>query len=140
MTRDRMPQDRDPSILLAEVLAGLGRLVKGEVALARAEVKEGLHNLSAELAKIILAVVLAIVALNVLASAAVAALMTAGVSAGPAGLMVGLGLLGVAIAFARSARTKLQMQGWIPGRALRGLGMDAQAIREGLAKKGAQHG
>jgi hypothetical protein len=136
---EREPRDTDPASLMADVIAGLARLVKGEVALARAEAKEGLRTAGAGFVKIALAGVFGIVGLNVLAGAAVAGLVEAGLGAGPAGLIVGLGLLGGALAFALAARSALKMTRLIPDRALRGLQQDAEAVRAGLSNKDVQH-
>jgi Putative Actinobacterial Holin-X, holin superfamily III len=118
--------------LLADITAGLGRLVKGELLLARAEAAEGLKAAGAGLAKIAVAAILALVGLNALAGAAVASLAAAGLGPAWAAVIVGLGLCLVALALAMAGRAALRPRGLLPDRALRGLRRDADAVRQGL--------
>lgn len=118
--------------LLSEIASGLGRLVKGELQLARAEATEGLKAAGSGLAKLVLAAILALVGLNVLAGAAVAGLAAAGLGPAWAGVVVGLALCLLAVAFAVAARTALRLRGILPDLALRGLRRDAEAVRQAL--------
>lgn len=137
--RDHPHREEDPANLLAEVASGLGRLARGELALARAKVKQALHNAGAGLVKAVLAGVLGIVGLNILSGAAVAGLAEAGLGAGPAGLIVALVLLTGALFVGLSARAALRLKGLIPDRALHGLQQDAQAVQAGLTRKEGSH-
>jgi Putative Actinobacterial Holin-X, holin superfamily III len=118
--------------LLAEVTAGLARLVRGELSLARAEATEGLKAAGSGIVKIAAAAVVGLVGLNVLAGAAVAALAAAGLGPAWAALVVGGGLCLVALALALAGKAALRLQGILPNRALRGLRRDAEAVRQGL--------
>jgi hypothetical protein len=137
--RDHLDTRDDPASLLAEVATGLGRLVKGELALARAEAAQGLRTAGAGLIKAAIAAILALVALNVLAGAAAGALAATGMGPGAAGLIVALVLLCGALILALSARASLRLKGLVPDRALRGLRQDAQAVRSGLTGKETPH-
>lgn len=129
----------DPASLLAEAAAGVGRLVKGELQLARAEATVALRRAGGGLVKAALALVLGLVGLNALAGAAVAGLVAAGLGAAAAGLIVALVLIGAAVFLALSARAALRLQGLIPDRALRGLRQDVRAVQSGLGTNEVRH-
>jgi hypothetical protein len=125
--------------LLSEVATGLGRLVKGEMMLAKAEAVEGAKAAVGGLVKIAVAALLALVALNVLAGAAVAALAEAGLGAGWAALLVGLVLIGIAAGLALAGKAALTLRGLWPDRAMRGVRRDAEAVRSALSEEGVRH-
>lgn len=125
--------------LLSEVVAGIGRLVRGELALARAEAADSLKAAGAGVIRIIVAAVLALVGLNVLAGAAVAALATTGMGPVWAALLVGLALCGVAALLLATGRAALQLKGLWPDRAVRGLRRDVAAVRAGLQEEGVKN-
>ncbi|MFC3086011.1 phage holin family protein [Tabrizicola soli] len=125
--------------LLSDVVTGLGRLVKGELMLARAEAGAGLRMAVGGLVKIVLAAILALVGLNVLAGAAVAALAEAGLGAGWAALIVGLALCVLALVLALAGRAALRLRGLWPDRALRGVRRDAEAVRAAISEEGVRH-
>jgi Putative Actinobacterial Holin-X, holin superfamily III len=118
--------------LLAEITAGLGRLVRGELSLARAEAAEGLKAAGSGLVKIAVAAVVGLVGLNVLAGAAVAGLAATGLGPAWAALIVGGGLCLVALGLALAGKAALRLRGIMPNRAFRGLRRDAEAVRQGL--------
>jgi Putative Actinobacterial Holin-X, holin superfamily III len=118
--------------LLAEITAGLGRLVRGELSLARAEAAEGLKAAGSGLVKIAVAAIVGLVGLNVLAGAAVAALAAAGLGPAWAALIVGGALCLVALGLALAGKAALRLRGIMPNRAFRGLRRDAEAVRQGL--------
>jgi hypothetical protein len=128
------PEDQEAGTisLLSEITSGLGRLVKGELLLARAEAAEGLKAAGSGLVKLALAAILGLVGLNVLAGAAVAGLAAAGLGPAWAGVIVGLALCILAVALVIAARTALRLRGILPDRALRGLRRDAEAVRQAL--------
>lgn len=133
MTGDREPEQRSAvTELLSDVAASLGRLVKGELALARIEMAEALRSAAMGVAMGVAAALLALVGLNVAAGAAVAGLAAAGMGTGAAGLLVALVLLGAAAILALSARSALRLRGLWPKRALHGLRRDARALGAGL--------
>jgi hypothetical protein len=128
------PQDGQSGTmsLLSEITSGLGRLVRGELSLARAEAAEGLKAAGSGLVKIAVAAVVGLVGLNVLAGAAVAGLATAGLGPAWAALIVGGALCAVALGLALAGKAALRLRGILPNRALRGLRRDAEAVRQGL--------
>jgi hypothetical protein len=136
------PQTRNQeavSALLSDVAGSLGRLVKGELALAGIEVAEALRAATKGAAKLVAAVVVGLVGLNVAAGAAVAGLAATGMGAGAAGLVVALFLLGVAAVLVLSARSALRLRGLWPKRALHGLRRDARVVRAGLGEGETHH-
>lgn len=136
MSARREEADGGVMSLLSDVAAGVGRLVQGELRLARAEASEGLKAAGSGLVKIGIAAVVGLVGLNVLAGAAVAALAHAGLGPAWAALVVGLGLCAVALGLALAGRAALRLRGLWPDRALRGLRRDAEALRQGLTETG----
>jgi hypothetical protein len=124
---------------MSDVVAGLGRLVKGELLLARAEATQGLKAAGAGLGKIVVAGIIGLVALNALTGAAVAGLAATGMGPAWAGLIVGLVLALVAYGLVASGRAALRLKGLWPDRALRGIRRDAEAVRAGMSGKGAEH-
>ncbi|MDX5351171.1 MAG: phage holin family protein [Paracoccaceae bacterium] len=125
--------------LVSEVVVGLGRLVRGELMLARAEAAEGLRTAAGGLVKIGLAAIFGLVGLNVLAGAAVAGLAAAGLGPTAAALIVGVILCGLALVLALVGRAALRLRGLWPDRALRGLRRDAEAVRAAVSEEGARH-
>ena len=125
--------------LLSDVAAGVGRLVKGELRLARAEATEGLRAAGSGLAKIGVAAVVGLVGLNVLAGAAVAGLAAVGLGPVWAALVVGLTLSAIALVLAMAGRAALRLRGIWPDRAVRGLRRDAEAVGRGLNETGVRH-
>lgn len=93
MPKDDHNGQKPTASLLAEAFGALTRLLRGEIALARAEVTENLQAVFRGLAYLIVAVVFGLVALNLLAMALVAALTTAGLSPLWATIAVGVGCL-----------------------------------------------
>lgn len=140
--RDHAPeQTPEPGIagLMSQVLSGVGRLVQGELRLARAEAADSLRSVASGLAKLAGAAVVALVGLNVLAGAAVGALAQAGLGPVWAALVVGLVLVLVALALAAAGRAGLRLRGRRPVRLLWGLGRDAAALRAGLTMEEKRH-
>lgn len=133
--------ERDPGVtgLLAEVLSGVGRLVQGELRLARAEAADSLRSVGSGLARLAGAAVVALVGLDVLAGAAVGALAAAGLGPVWAALVVGLALTLVAAGLALAGRAALRLGGRKPRRLLDSLRRDAGAVQAGLKMEGNQH-
>lgn len=139
MSGRRDEEDAGVMSLLSDVATGVGRLVQGELRLARAEATEGLRTAGSGLAKIGIAAVVGLVGLNMLAGAAVAALTAAGLGPVWSAVLVGLALCLVAFGLALAGRAALRLRGIWPGRALRGLRRDAEAVQQGLSETGGRH-
>jgi hypothetical protein len=125
--------------LLSEVVSGIGRLVRGELLLAKAEAAEGLKSAVGGLVKIAVAAILALVGLNVLAGAAVAALAATGIGAAWAAVIVGLALCVLAVVLALAGKAALSLRGVWPDRAMRGVQRDAAAVQAGITETGVRH-
>lgn len=115
--------------ILAEVLTGATRLVRGEIALARAEVSQKLRSAASALVQFGIAVVLGITAVNLLAGAGVAALVAMGWSTIAASLVMGLGLLILCYTFVRLALYRLSAAHLKQSRSLSNFGRDAAALK-----------
>jgi Putative Actinobacterial Holin-X, holin superfamily III len=126
------PRPRGTASLLGDVVTQLSRIIRGELALAQAEMTEGLRRIAVGLAFVVVGVAMAITALNVLSAAVVAGVVMAGLSPPMAALAVGMGFaliagfaIAVGVARLRPARV-------VPDRALQGLRRDAETLKEGL--------
>ena len=139
MTGRREEEEAGMMSLLSDVAAGVGRLVQGELRLARVEAAEGLKTAGAGLVKIGVAAIVGLVGLNVLAGAAVAALAATGLGPAWSALLVGVVLCLVALGLALAGRAALRLRGIWPDRALRGLRRDAAAVQQGLKGTEARH-
>jgi hypothetical protein len=102
--------------LLTDVLAGVSRLVQGELALARAEAAERLRMVQQAALYGAVALIFGITAVNVLAAAAVAGVVALGVSPAWASLVVGGGLLALTFGFALHAARLIRASGGLPRR------------------------
>jgi hypothetical protein len=133
-------QEREATTtLLSDVVTGLGRLVRGELMLAKAEATEGLKSAVGGMVKIAVAAIIALVGLNVLAGAAVAALAATGMGPAWAAVIVGSALVVLALVLALAGRAALRLRGLLPDRAVRGLRRDAEAVQAGLTETGVRH-
>lgn len=136
MSAAEEPRVAATASLLSDVVSGLGRLVKGELRLARAEATEGLKAAGGGLAKLVIAGIVGLVGLNVLAGAAVAGLASFGLGPAWSALIVGAVLCLLALALAMAGRAALRLRGIWPDRALRGMRRDGEAVRAGLMDRG----
>lgn len=97
-----------PGALMADVLAGINRLVQGELALARAEAAERLNAVRQAVIQVAITMVLNITALNLLAAAAVAGLVALGLSPIWASALAGGVILLLALGFSQQAARLLR--------------------------------
>jgi Putative Actinobacterial Holin-X, holin superfamily III len=102
-------RDQGPGAMMADVLAGVSRLVQGELALAP--------------------VVLGITAINVLAGAAVAAVVELGLAPIWAAVLVGVVLLLLALGFAQQAARLLREAGAKPRRSMTSVKRDVETLQ-----------
>ena len=130
-----MSFDADPrptGSLLSDAINQLTRLVRGEVALAKAEVAQNIRSAGLGIGLLVGAVVLVFVALNVLVFALVAAL---GELIGPgwSALIVGALILVVAAILAMRGLNALKPENLAPTRTVRNVQADAQTIKENVS-------
>ena len=118
-----------PGAMLAEVLAGVARLVQGELALARAEAAERLGVLRQSLVQVAIAAVLGIAAINLLAGAAVATAVALGLHPAWAAALVGGALLLLALGFAQHAARLLRDAGALPRRSAASIRRDVETLK-----------
>lgn len=112
----------------ASVLAHLTTLMRKEWAFARAEMGENLARAGRGLAMLVIAALLALTALNVIAGALVAAVAAAGLSPVWAGMIVGGGLVLLAIALAMIGARRVDPGRLAPRETAENLRRDAQHI------------
>jgi hypothetical protein len=115
--------------MMADVLAGISRLVQGEIALAKAEAAERLRSAKRAVVQIVVAVVLGIAAFNVLTAAAVAAAVALGLSPLWASLAVGAILLLLAFGFAQYAGRLLRDASAPPRRTASSVRRDVETLQ-----------
>ena len=122
-------RDTGTGALFAEVLAGVSRLVQGEIALARAEAGLRLQSAKHAAVYVVVAIVLGITALNVLAAAAVAGLRALGL--GPLWSTVGVGVVLAVLAagFALRGQQLIRLSGGRPMKTAANLRRDVATLR-----------
>lgn len=125
--------------ILSDILSGIGKLLQGELALARAEAARGLRGAAGGLAMLAAATVAGLVGLNVLAGAAVGVLVAAGLGQVWSPLIVGLGLCALAFGLALAGRAALRPGRILPRRSLHNLNRDVDTIKDTMTRKGMPH-
>lgn len=118
-----------PSVFVT-ILRQFTTLMQDEIALARAELSTSLSKASTGLAMIGVAALTALVALNLLAGALVGYLATTGLSAGTAALLVGGGLLALALVFVLVGKARLSPTALVPDRTASNLKRDIAQMKE----------
>lgn len=131
MTQQK-PDNRAFSELVTDALDQFTALVRGEVALVRAEVDEKLHRVLSGVWLVVAAVIFALVSLNVLSAALVAAVAAMGLATGWAALIVGVVFLVLALAFWMAGAKALKPDALTPDRTARNLRRDATTIKEAV--------
>lgn len=122
--------DKSIGALLNDTVRYLIRLVRGEVALAKAEVQQSIRTAITGLILILVAVVIAISAINVLSAALVGALVEQGVSHVWAALIVAAVLCVVAVVFGWLGVNALKPANLFPTQTAENVRRDARAIKE----------
>jgi len=118
-----------PGEMLADVLAGITRLVQGELALARAEAVERLHSMRQAAILAVVAVVLGIAAIQLLAAAAVAVAVMLGLGPIWASALVGGVLLVLALGLAQRAHGMQRDAASRPGRSGASIRRDLETLQ-----------
>jgi protein-S-isoprenylcysteine O-methyltransferase Ste14 len=132
------PDPRPTGSLLSDAINQLTRLVRGEVALAKAEVAQNIKSAGMGVALLAGAAILALVALHVLAAALVAALAH-WIGPGWAALAVGVVILAVAVILALRGLNALKPENIAPTRTVRSVQADAQTIKETVTNGDHKH-
>ena len=105
-------------------------LARDEIDLARAEITMNVSRAGAGIAMIGIAAIIALVGLNVLAMLAVDLLTTNGMPSWQSALMVGGGLLVVALVLVLLGKSRLQTQALKPKRTLDSIKRDLDQLKE----------
>jgi uncharacterized membrane protein YqjE len=128
-------RDEDPAIadLVADAVSEFGELLRGEVALARAEIERDLRKAVTGGAMLAVAAILALVALDVFAAAIVVAVTEMGLEPGWAALAVGIAFALLAVLFWRLGAKAIAEASLLPDRTARNLQRDATTIREAMS-------
>lgn len=115
--------DRDPDLsnlppstlsLLGDVAGGIGRIIRGEIALVRADVERSVAQVTGAVAMLAAAAIMALVGLNALAGSATLGLVAAGLPAPAATLTVGIVLLAAALFFLNRGLVRLRPRNLVP--------------------------
>ncbi|OYW60895.1 MAG: hypothetical protein B7Z10_05410 [Rhodobacterales bacterium 32-66-7] len=118
--------------MMSDIMASVSNLVRNETDLARAEIGESLTKAMASIGTMALALVLAIAGINLLAAALVALVVWAGVPPAWGPVIVGVGLLLVALILFSAAKSALNQIGFVPTRTARSVSRDVAAIKDSL--------
>lgn len=124
------PQARSIAAVFSDAMQVLLDLVRGEAALARAEIEATLRKAAAGFVLVLLGAAVSLAALNVLAGAAVAALVAAGLTAGWAALAIAAVLLLVAAILAALGLRALAPSNLTLRRTARNVRRDAKTLKE----------
>lgn len=133
-----MISDRSTGALLSDALHQLTGLVRGEVALAKAEVEESVRAAGMGIALIVAAVVIALSALNVLSAALVSGLVELGLAPVWAAVAVAALLCAVAAVFALLGARSLKPSRLMPRKTVANIRRDAATIKE-IVEDGSSH-
>jgi Putative Actinobacterial Holin-X, holin superfamily III len=123
------PEDESTTGLLGDVVFGITQLVKGEIALVRAEVQHNMRDAARAIVKLTVAGIVGIVALNLLAAAAVGALVAAGLSPMWASFAVGIVLMLAAFVTVKLALPLLASSNLAPKRSFANMRKDADILK-----------
>ena len=127
--QDRRPLEPDAPNLLADLVATLGRILRGEIALARAEISQGLHGALRGMAMVVVAVILLVTAIQLFAGAGIAGLVHAGLRPWQAELVLGGVLVVVAVLLSMAGLRRLRGDAMMPSRAFAGLRHDVETLK-----------
>ena len=118
-----------PGAMFADVVAGVIRLVKGELALARAEAVERVISARRALVQVVIAAILVIAAINLLAAAAVLGLSSLGLSLLLATCVVGVVVLLIALGIGAQAMRSMSQAARAPERSAASLRRDVETFQ-----------
>lgn len=106
--QDNKPADASATDIVAEIMASVSGLLRGEIALARAEIGESLRATRSAVVQLVIAAVLMLSGVFSLGQAAALWIVSMGLSPALAQLIVGGSLIVVASAFGQSGQTYLR--------------------------------
>lgn len=121
---------QNPAALAADALRLSGDLVRKEITLAKAEMRQNLGRAGAGLGMIVAAAVLGIVTLNVLTVALVAALAETDLGPIWSAVIVGVVLAIIAFVLLRKGMSDLKPENLMPTRAATNIQRDASTLKE----------
>lgn len=124
------PENRTTAELIQSAFQHINSLVRGEIALARAETEESIRHAAVGVGLLAGALVMVLVALHVLAAAIVAGLAEAGMHPGWAALVVGILFLIAAAIMAKSGMAALDPARLAPTRTARNVRRDVETVKE----------
>ncbi|WP_264210616.1 phage holin family protein [Leisingera thetidis] len=116
--------------LFLETLQHFAALLRSEAELAKSELKENAARAGTGLACFAFAALAALAGMHVLAAALVAWIASAGLSAGWAALIVGGGLIAIALGLVLAGKSRLSSEALMPNRTIRNVKQDAASIKE----------
>lgn len=123
-------RSQSPASLAADALRISSDLVRKEVTLAKAELRQNLNRAGTGLGMIVAAAVLGIVTLNVLTVALVAALAETDLGPIWSAVVVGVVLAILAYVLLRKGMADLKPESLIPTRTVENVQRDASAVKE----------
>ncbi len=121
---------RSTANLLSDMVSQVGRILRKEAALAKAEMGENLSRAGTAIGLIVGAVVLSFVALGALAGAGIAALVSIGWAIHWAALAVGGGLALIAAILAVMGIRDLKPERLVPNRSIANVKQDVALMKE----------
>lgn len=124
------PENRTTAELIQQAFQHINSLVRGEIALARAETEESIRHAALGVGMLAGALVMVMVALNVLAAAIVAGLAEAGMHPGWSALAVGILFLVAAAILGKSGMVALDPARLAPTRTARNVRRDVETVKE----------
>lgn len=130
--RQARHQIRETGGLLGDIFDQLGRLVRGEVDLLRAEVDQNVKQAFTAIGLLVAAVVILLVALNILAGALVVAIAEMGLAPGLAALIVGVALAVIAAIMAKKGQSDLKATSLAPTRTVQNVQRDGETVKKAL--------
>lgn len=135
---DRFDGSAGPGLfdLILQMISAMGRLVQGEIALAKVEAVQSLQDVVRAVIKLLVAAILAIGGLNLLAGAAVQGLIVAGLKPVWACLTVGGSLLALALILALLASRQFKRAKLAPPRSLDRMRRDAETLKSMVTPNG----
>ena len=123
------PETKSTMGLFGDALDHVTSLIRKEVELAKAETGEKVSRMAGGTVFLGIGAILMLVALNVLAAALVNWVAASGLDAGWAALIVGGGIIVLALIFLLVGRSRIKPKGLMPERTARNVRSDVDVVR-----------